>query len=173
MSQARWPSPWFWLWLAAAVLLFLFSVYYYRYQVPDPESIAPLGDRTDSDLRFAAWYALIAAASLAAIAAIVSLVRSLRRSGKPVLSALRVENTSAAKRDRLWWFWAWLAAALLLTLFCVYFYRYQVPSPESIAPGGDRSDSDFRFALWYGFIAVAGLAAIAAVVTLVRGFRKR
>ena len=80
---------------------------------------------------------------------------------------------NTGKRVTLRWFWVWIAVAVLLTLFSVYFYRYQVPDPISIAPGGDRTDSDLRFAAWYGSIAAAGLAAIGAIVSLVRSIRRR
>ena len=80
---------------------------------------------------------------------------------------------TSMSRPRLRAFWIWLAVAVLLTLVSVYFYRYQVPSPESIAPGGDRTDSDLRFAAWYAIIAAAGVGGVLAVVSLVRGLRRR
>jgi hypothetical protein len=70
---------WFGLWLAVAVILTLVSIYFYNYQVPKAISIAPGGDATDSQLRYLAWYGIIAAATISAIAAAISLARYVRR----------------------------------------------------------------------------------------------
>jgi hypothetical protein len=70
-------------------------------------------------------------------------------------------------------FWVFAGFAVALALFSIYFYAYQVPDPEGIAPGGDRTDSDLRFAAWYAMIALAVSAALGAVIVLVRNARSR
>jgi hypothetical protein len=78
-KRSRPTLLWFGLWLGTAVLLTIVSVYFYNYQVPKAISIAPGGDATDSQLRYLAWYGIIAAAAISAIAAAISLAGYLRR----------------------------------------------------------------------------------------------
>jgi len=63
------------------------------------------------------------------------------------------------------WFWGWIAAAVALALFDLYFWMSSVPKPEYIAPGGWNSDSsmiDQAYVYWYVLLAAVPVLIVMA-----------
>lgn len=67
------------------------------------------------------------------------------------------------------WFIAWIAIAVMVGLMTVAWGLNELPDPANIAPGGDSSDVERRYATFWVLVAVT----VAFVITAVAGARFR